>query len=420
MSNQLVRWVADAARSMGINNLAGVGSGKSRLLGRIIAMQDFIRGFPVVILDPYGTTIANFLDKLCRFTEGTQAQLWSRVRYVNMRGQSGRVIGWPLIYSYGGESLAHKAGRYLSVVGELDPHLQTAAIMGMNAIERVGRPVGMVLAALGYQITEAENLLRNPLEWEGRFEKALSVTSEVVPAVEYLRWLGEASENQRYQRTEAFLGKIAPFLYDPTMRAMFGASRPGIWWPEVDQQCLAVLVDFSGVTDPPQRAFMMRWVYHSFMEYVKWRGPGRHRPISILIDELTALLASTEELATKAFAADLNHFINVIARNFSIWLTVCSQELYQHSEELQKTLMTMGTQILGVTSDPDAAIKLARQFYRYDPFWKKKEEAVYGGFMGQFWPIDWRSVEFTPEEQELLNSYRFEVDQTGDWSRDHE
>jgi hypothetical protein len=49
---------------MGIYLPAGRGTGKSRLLGRKIAIQDFLAGFPQVIFDPVGATIDNFLDKV--------------------------------------------------------------------------------------------------------------------------------------------------------------------------------------------------------------------------------------------------------------------------------------------------------------------------------------------------------------------
>jgi hypothetical protein len=48
------------ARSMGIYLLAGRGTGKSRLMGRKIAMQDYLAGFPQVIFDPVGQPLITF------------------------------------------------------------------------------------------------------------------------------------------------------------------------------------------------------------------------------------------------------------------------------------------------------------------------------------------------------------------------
>jgi hypothetical protein len=62
---QPVRYaLSRSARSMGIYVLAGRGTGKSRLLGRKIALEDFLAGFPQVIFDPVGATIDNFLDSV--------------------------------------------------------------------------------------------------------------------------------------------------------------------------------------------------------------------------------------------------------------------------------------------------------------------------------------------------------------------
>lgn len=72
-------WLPDNARSMGIHIMAGKGSGKSRLMGRILCWLDFIRGVPLVILDPNGPSIDNFLDKLTRLPPAYQKQLWKRI-----------------------------------------------------------------------------------------------------------------------------------------------------------------------------------------------------------------------------------------------------------------------------------------------------------------------------------------------------
>jgi hypothetical protein len=53
-----------SARAMGIYILGARGSGKSRLSARIIAWQDYRAEIPLVVIDPLGGTIDNFLDKL--------------------------------------------------------------------------------------------------------------------------------------------------------------------------------------------------------------------------------------------------------------------------------------------------------------------------------------------------------------------
>src|SRR3990172_5379269 len=89
-------WLPDHARSMGIHIMAGKGSGKSRLMGRIIALLDFLRGVPQVIFDPHGPTIDNFLDKFIRLPKEYRERLFSRIMYIDMSGSTGQVFPFPL------------------------------------------------------------------------------------------------------------------------------------------------------------------------------------------------------------------------------------------------------------------------------------------------------------------------------------
>lgn len=78
----------DDTRSMGIHIQAGRGSGKSRMMGRVIGWQDFVRGVPLVIFDPMGSTIDNLLDKISRLRAKNQIAIrapW-RIKYVDMAG----------------------------------------------------------------------------------------------------------------------------------------------------------------------------------------------------------------------------------------------------------------------------------------------------------------------------------------------
>src|SRR4051794_26981486 len=91
-------WLPDKSRNMGIHLMAGRGSGKSRLMGRGIGWNDFIRNIPLVILDPAGPTIDNLLDKILRSPHDQQEQLLSRVVYVDMSGKGTRLVPFPLYY----------------------------------------------------------------------------------------------------------------------------------------------------------------------------------------------------------------------------------------------------------------------------------------------------------------------------------
>ncbi len=399
-------WLPDGSRSMGIHIMAGKGSGKSRLIGRVISWLDFVRGVPLVILDPHGPTIDNFLDKLTRLPRELQEPLWKRVLYIDMSGKSGRVIPFPLYYHLGDEGLYETSQRYLDIVRKLDPNLQTASVEGWNPLWRMGTSAGMILTALGLQISEAEDLVRYPERWQRRFDRALAMHPEVRPAVDYFQEFMGWKDELRSRKSDSFMNKVALFSFDPPMRAMFSANELGIDWQRVVKERQAVLLDFRHEHDIERRRFKMVWAFNYFLSFVKHRGAGRHRPISFAVDELTSLFASST-LATDLFASELDELINVLARNYMIWLTLAHQELFQMDEHIQKTLMAMGTQMLGVTSDRDAALTLARQFFRYSPYWVKKYEPIYATDRGVSNVIDYRSVEFTMDEQTVLNSYHF-------------
>jgi hypothetical protein len=90
---------------MGIYLLAGRGTGKSRLLGRKIAMQDYVAGIPQAICDPVGATLDNFLDKVIRFLDPLprvdRDLFWDRIIYIDMSGKDGYITPFPLYYRLG-------------------------------------------------------------------------------------------------------------------------------------------------------------------------------------------------------------------------------------------------------------------------------------------------------------------------------
>lgn len=78
------------------------------------------------------------------------------------------------------------------------------------------------------------------------------------------------------------------------------------------------------------------------------------------MDELATLYNFDVQAGSSIFAADLDESINVLARNYQVWLLLALQELFQIDEKSRKTLLTMGTKIIGVTTDSEAALTLAQ------------------------------------------------------------
>lgn len=185
---------------------------------------------------------------------------------------------------------------------------------------------------------------------------------------------------------------------------MFGAANPGINWYEVVTKRQAVLLDFRHVHDVEQRRFKMLWVFYSLLAFIKHRGAGRHQPLSLIVDEVAALTHLQSGMGSP-FASALDELINVYARNAMIWLCLCHQELFQLEERIQQTLMSLGTQILGVTSDMNAALSVAKQLFRINPYRIKRYEPVYGSISGLPKVIDNRPVEFTIPEQQYEAAY---------------
>jgi hypothetical protein len=370
---------------MGIYVLAGRGTGKSRMLGRKIAMQDYLAGFPQVIFDPVGATIDNFLDKVTRFLQAIPVSLhsrfWDRIVYIDMSGKDGVVVPFPLYYKLGTErSLLEIAERYLQTIIKSNPALFQAQVLGWPPLHRIGDYSGIVLAALGYQITEAEDLLDHPEVWEaaGRFAEAEQVSPEAKRAVSYFRnKYIPMREADRARLTTPFLDKIFTFALDETFRAMFGAKEPGIRWDAVVARKQTVLLDFRREQDEEMRRFKMLWAFSYLYAWIKTRGRSDENPFGVIIDEFAHM---TQQVAggTNPLAQDLDTFINVYMRQHTIWFTAAHQELYQIDEQVRNTLLSLGTYILGATSSMTSARELVDALFSRDPWWVKHWRPVYG------------------------------------------
>jgi len=403
-----------SARSMGIYVLAGRGTGKSRLMGRKIAMQDYLAGFPQVVFDPVGATIDNFLDKVTRFLQYIPAAerdlFWDRIIYVDMSGKGGYITPFPLYYRIGTErSLLEIAERYLQTIIKSNPDLFHAEVLGWPPLHRIGVTSGILLAALGYQITEAEDLLDNPEAWEaaGLFAKAERVSPQAKRVVSYFRnKYISMREADRSRVTTPFLDKIFTFSLDDTLQAMFGAQKPGINWNDVAKKGQTVLLDLRHEQDEEMRRFKMLWSSDYLFSWIKTRGRQEDNPFGVTFDEFAHM---TQKVAggTNPLAQDLDEFINVYMRQHTIWFTAAHQELYQIDEQLRNTLLSLGTYILGGTSSMAAARELADVLFSRDPWWVKYWHPVYGRNERRVYGVIAEQPEFLPlEEQTELFAQR--------------
>jgi hypothetical protein len=373
-----IRTLPDASRGMGIFFCAARGSGKSRALGRLIAWQDFSRGMPVVIIDPLGGTIDNFLDKISRRPLEEQRKLWKRVRYVNMNGQDGRVVPWPIYYeAEEGERYSDRSKRFVDVIARSDPQLANASIQGLNALAPVAEASGIILSALGLGITELWSLVDETRLWEDKLRQIEGMSPEVAQAVHELRSLGKMHKNDKDRRLTSLHQKLSMFQLADNSRAIFGATTPGIDWDEVLKKKQAVLLDLQDLHNAQKRKFSLLWVYNSFMTFIKIRGHGHQRqPVSFIIDELSELVG-IGELNADVLAGDINELINRIARSHGVWVTLATQELFQLPEKVRNTVLSLGTLIFGQTSDDEAAEEISRRFCRYDPYMLKKRRGMF-------------------------------------------
>src|SRR5918996_361830 len=306
---------------------------------------------------------------------------WDRITYVDMSGKDGIVVPFPLYYKLGTErSLLEIAERYLQTIIKSNPDLFHAQVLGWPPLHRIGVYSGIILSALGYQITEAEELLDHPEVWEaaGLFAKAEQVSPEAKRAVSYFRnkYIPMRQADQA-RLTTPFLDKIFTFSLDDTFRAMFGAKEPGIKWDEVVEKKQTVLLDFRHEQDEEIRRFKMLWAFDYLYSWIKTRGRQDANPFGIICDEFAHMTQKVVD-ATNPLAKDLDTFINVYMRQHTIWFTAAHQELYQIDEQLRNTLLSLGTYIIGGTSSMQSARDLADALFFRDPYRVKDAEPIYG------------------------------------------
>jgi hypothetical protein len=239
--------------SMGLLNVGARGSGKTTFLA-LLALLLFRKGRAQVIIDPLGTLSEALLFLLLRSLRTVpldqHADLWRRLRYIDV-GNTETVTPFPIYCQTTGESLWDTSERLLQVLELSYPNLKTQASITWPKAKRVASNAGAVLTALGFQLTEVEDLLFNTLAWEksGLFDQALK-HPEAAPAVSYFReeYL-PLRRSEKLQLTGTFLDHVYRFSRHPSLRLLFGASTPGFDWEEVESLGQTVILDFKTVAN---------------------------------------------------------------------------------------------------------------------------------------------------------------------------
>lgn len=394
----LKAWIRSFGRFNPLTVIAAPGTGKSRFLGRILVWHDLVTGRPQAVIDPMKGTIVNVIDKCndwaqdferrfwetykqpltpgwIRFVEWQLHELVSRLVYVDMNGHG----SFPFYYRLNGdEELFESSQRIVEVFRRMDPALETASIEGFNALYRIAMYAGMILVALGLQITEAEDLVRRPEQWSQRFDQAIASYPQVRPAVQFFREFGTLRPDVRSRLAGSFLTKILAFSADPTLAAMVGTNNRTLNLQDVIDRKQTILLDFSSVHNAERRRLLLLWVCSELFLFAKSRGTaGRQTPFSIVIDEITQLLGYQQN-GQSIIAVDYEEWVSVIARNRGVWLTSALQSLSQVGKQMGNALL-QGNQIIGAIPNPEDARRIAEYHFQWDPYSVKKKTPVWMG-----------------------------------------
>jgi hypothetical protein len=142
------------------------------------------------------------------------------------------------------------------------------------------------------------------------------------------------------------------------LETTFAANRWGFSWKEVVEKGQLLLLDFSHVAKDLKQQTLL-WLFRSLMEYIDLERPASHDqpPLSIVCDEITFMVNGV----SSAFVHEFNELVSITSRNKQLWMTLINQEMNQIPIELQKSFVTLGTQIYGSTTIVDPRIWTVRR-----------------------------------------------------------
>lgn len=358
--------IPDEARTKGVRVVCEPGDGKTVLLASSFSFPDFQRGIPTVMWDIQGGLIddhwALVLDQGPRAAEAMS----ERIRYVDV-GNPAYVYGRPFYYWLPGDDAFSVSQRPLEIFIKLSPALKEAPILGQASLLQVGTAAGMLMAIISdgqlgcFQITEAMSLLLHydkPL-WKNVLDQAIPAIPAAVKFFResYSQWDKETQRNRRW----AFESRVWPYLSGRTLRATVGQGRPGIDWSEVVRDGLCVMLDFSHVPDANVRDQMSLLYMQSLTEFIERRGVQAAKPLSLIFDEVPALLENP------ALEPELRRIINRY-RAMKVWPVIAHQSLVQLSPTLRPSAWSFGNQIIGKQLEFEASLEIVRNLLSPDPY----------------------------------------------------
>jgi hypothetical protein len=407
-------------RYNGTNLTGSRGSGKSTFAADI-GFYDFLHdgGIGQILLDPIGVgLIDTFLWRLWGFLKGVPRshldRFLRRVKYINVAATDS-ICAWPLLYKTGKErSLLDVAERYLQTILLTSPWLMHAQVQGWPPLHYIGAQTAVILAALDEPLTIAFDLLRNPEQWRsaGRFAEAVKrYPAEAGPAAAF--FLDEyipAGQANRRRLLNPYFDRLFLFQLDPQLRAMFGASTPGIDWEEVEREKQTVLIDFRDEMNQELKRFKLLWILSVIFGYIKLRG-RRNYPLGLICDEFSSICSHMPGGSTPL--GDLmSELITIYQRNHHVYFTCSYQSVATIPESLRYVLLRLGNLVVGKPPTMTEARLMADLIFARDPYRVQHYKNTWGsdysrstGRTGHY-VIDQEPVYLPLESQLELNALR--------------